>query len=183
MAKQYFFITCLPRSGSCWLAHFLNINSISCLHDGYTGLTNPMGLKTKMDIMNGTHVGNCDPANLFFLDKLTFFFPFAKWIYIDRNEADAERSWKLKGGVGMHDFAQRAVKLLKNKKCFIIPYSEVFNRAEEIGKFIDPRWECPPWRKKWLPFVNIQQDFAKASVYDSSVIELTRQVEPIGVYT
>ena len=93
-----FFVTGLPRSRTAWMANYLTYGDTFCLHDGFCGLKNPFDMFGKFNEValrnNVSEVGNCDPANLYFIDALTKQFPKAKWLILNRDIEECRKSCK-----------------------------------------------------------------------------------------
>ncbi len=182
MAKNYFFITGLPRSGTAWLANYLSYGKIMCLHDGFRHLRTPDSIKSVFDGSDKDVCGNSDPANLLFLSQLFFFFPKSKWIYIERDPKACEISWAKLGGTDIKDYSQRVTQLLRRKPdTMVIKFESLFNDAHDIGKSLCPDWHCPSWRTEMLQDLNVQQNFERSALgMNINVLaDLAKHVEPI----
>ena len=164
--RRYFFITSLPRSRSAWIATYLSYGSVSCLHDGFRGLTDPKQIKDRLDATCAKSAGNCDPSILMFQDQILEQFPDAKYVYIDRDPRECEASWAKLGGTGIRRDAVKAVDFLRKRlDTLVVPYDELDDRIDDIGCFVtDGNWKCPLWRNELLVVNNIQQDMDKVGV-------------------
>jgi hypothetical protein len=175
-ARQYFFITSLPRSRTAWTANYLSFNGVSCLHDGFRGLTSPDQIRERLDATCARVAGSADPAILMFQERIFELFPKARYVYIFRDAKTCELSWRNAGGTSMHKFAVRAVDFLKRRAdILVVPYEELDDKIDLIGEFVtDGKWTCPKWRKDILVDMNIQQDMDKVAVSAPPVYELLK---------
>jgi hypothetical protein len=174
-----FFIASLPRSGTAWLANYLTYGDMLCLHDGFRELKTPIDMKAVLADTGFQYTGNCDASNLYFQSAIRDLFPKAKYIYIDRDPLTCEKSWKNKGGNDMKDWAIRAHEwITKSNDVMIVQYDDLFERSDEIGRYINPKWKCPPLRREMLRVTNIQQDFDRVG-YNLDIRPLLEHVEPV----
>lgn len=83
-----FFILCLPRSRSAWLANFLSYGNSHCFHEGLVGCENVQDLRENMEFTGYEVVGNSDCGNILFIDEIIKEFDDAKFVVVHRNAKD-----------------------------------------------------------------------------------------------
>lgn len=157
---DYGFITGLPRSGSAWLANYLSYGNCFFRHDAWTD-TNPSELRLFFDNNDFNAGGVSDPANLMFIDEIDKHFPEAKWVLITRPAAEVQEACK-KIDFPLADFGKQ-LKKLQNREMLKVPFSELFDRAEEIGGYISKKFHSPACRKKELKKLNVQVNWNNVS--------------------
>lgn len=106
--------------------------------------------------------GVCDSGNLVLFDKINEEFPEAKWVLITRPEKEVQESCK-KLNFPLADFAKSLQKLTKEKEVLKVPFHEMFDRADEIGRYLWDEWKCPPARLEQLKRTNVQIHWGKVS--------------------
>lgn len=157
---NYGFITGLPRSGSAWLANYLSYNNHCFLHDAWKKY-HPAQLKDFFNTEGFFAGGTSDPANLMFIDEIDKHFPEAKWIFITRPAKDIKESCKAL------DFpladVSKQIKKLQNREMLKVPFSEIFDRADEIGGYISKKFHSPIWRRNMLKDINVQLHWGRVS--------------------
>lgn len=138
--KRHFFITGLPRSRTAWLANWLTWGGSFCYHDGFVGCASVDDFASKLRTTPGTHVGNSDPANVCFWQRLVRFFPDASWVIIKRNMDDAMCSSQRAFGSFDEAVLERwAVELDEIKHmtdALVVPFEEINKRAFEIAEHV-----------------------------------------------
>ena len=63
-----------------------------CYHDGFVGVDRFEDFTNKLWATPGIKIGNSDPANVFFWERINESFPDAKWIVIQRDFEETFRS-------------------------------------------------------------------------------------------
>ena len=158
---HYGFITGLPRSGSAWLANYLSYGNCMFLHDAWKH-GSPDDIKKKFDASECYAAGNADPANVILLDKIDKTFPEAKWVVITRPVQEVQKACEAIN-FPFVDFTQHLQTLINSRKVMKVSFKQMFNKADEIGRFIYPEWDCPPWRKQALKDLNVQLHWGRVS--------------------
>lgn len=158
---NYGFITGLPRSGSAWLANYLSYGNSCFIHDAWKNDT-PERLKEKFDSYNVYSAGTSDPANMILLDEIDKVFPDAKWVVVTRPVQEVEKACK-DINFPIMDFTKHLEKLTSSRKVYKVKFKDIFNKADEIGKYIYPEFESPKWRKDALKDLNIQLHWGRVS--------------------
>ena len=87
-----FFILCLPRSRSAWLANFLTYGPSFCFHEGLIGCSDTKALRRKMETSGTSIVGNSDCGNIFFIDEIMKEFPDARLVVVRRDVEESVQS-------------------------------------------------------------------------------------------
>ena len=87
-----FFILCLPRSRSAWLANFLTYGPSFCFHEGLIGCSDTKALRRKMEATGSTVVGNSDCGNIFHIDEIMEEFPDARLVVVRRDVEESVKS-------------------------------------------------------------------------------------------
>jgi hypothetical protein len=158
---NYSFITGLPRSGSAWIANYLSYDNVCFLHDAWKDNT-PSELKERFQSYPVYAAGTADPANVMLYDKIQKEFPDAKWVVITRPETEVRKACQ-NLNMPLSDFTNNFQKLSKEKKPLKIPFSQLFDRADEIGRYVYEDWQCPSWRTDMLKGLNVQVHWGKVS--------------------
>jgi hypothetical protein len=158
---HYGFITGLPRSGSAWLANYLSYGNCMFLHDAWKH-GSPDEIKQKFESSSVYASGTADPANVMLLDKIDKSFPDAKWVVITRPVEEVKESCEAIN-FPFVDFTNNLKGLMSSRKVLKVPFKTMFKRADEIGRFIYPDWDSPPWRKSMLSDLNVQLHWGKVS--------------------
>lgn len=158
---NYGFITGLPRSGSAWLANYLSYGNVCVLHDAWRDNT-PSEAKELFSSLNVYAAGTADPSNVMLYDKIQKEFPEAKWVVITRPESEVKEACK-NLDMPLADFSKSFQKLIKDKKPLKVPFAQLFDKADEIGRYIYEDWQCPKWRKDLLKGLNVQVHWGKVS--------------------
>lgn len=158
---NYGFITGLPRSGTGWIANYLSYGNCMFLHDAWK-LGTPSEIKEKIDRSGVLAGGVADPANTLFLKKIDKEFPEAKWVVITRPPKEVEESCK-NINFPYVDFTKQLQILMGSRKVLKVPFSKMFDRADEIGRFLYEDWSCPSWRKAQLKDLNVQLHWGHVS--------------------
>lgn len=83
MNEQPTFITGLPRCRSAWFAAFLSHGGSLFLHDAFHGITEFEDFP-KLFTEHPKASGSCDPANVFYWERIVQWFPKSKWVVIER---------------------------------------------------------------------------------------------------
>jgi len=156
-----FFITGLPRSGSAWIANYLSYGNCMCLHDTWINNT-PSDIKELFSSLGYYAAGTSDPANVMLYDKINKEFPDAKWVIITRAQKDVEESCKNLNWP-ITEFSSNFQKLTQDKNPLKVSFTKLFDKADEIGRYIYEDWECPKWRKDLLKKLNVQLHWGKVS--------------------
>jgi hypothetical protein len=112
--------------------------------------------------VNAYAAGTADPANVALFDKINKVFPEAKWVLITRPEKDVQEACK-NLNMPMADYSKQLGKLIKEKNPLKVPFSKLFDEADEIGRYIYENWQCPPWRQEMLKKLNVQVHWGKVS--------------------
>jgi hypothetical protein len=159
---DYGFITGLPRSGSAWIANYLSYGDTMVLHDAWKSYA-PDVLKVKFSMFKDIKAGGAaDAGNLFLLSEIDKEFPDAKWVLITRPQEEIEASCKnIK--FPLVDFTQRLKILINSREVLKVPFKEMFDRADEIGRYIHADFKCPSWRKSQLKILNVQLNWGRVS--------------------
>jgi hypothetical protein len=76
-----FFVFCLPRSRSLWVANFLTWGSAFCWHEAWVGCRTTDDFEQKMH----GRTGACGSDNLLFSDWIFETYPNAKCVYLTRS--------------------------------------------------------------------------------------------------
>ena len=173
---NYTFITGLPRSGSAWLANYLSYGNVCMLHDTWKD-NMPSEIKELFSSLNVYAAGTADAGNIALYDKINKEFPDAKWVVITRQQKDVEESCK-NLGMPLADFSKQLSRLIKEKNPLKVSFSKLFDKADEIGRYVYEDWECPKWRRDMLKGLNVQLHWGKVSE-QFKYPEVLRQVEPL----
>jgi len=91
MTKQ-FFIACLPRTRSTWLANLFTTDHTFCHHEACTGVT-LHAYEAMMKDNSFDSVGDCGSAIINEWVTINKQFPNAKWVFILRNENECVESY------------------------------------------------------------------------------------------
>lgn len=158
---NYGFITCLPRSGSAWLSNYLSYGNTMILHDAWKNAT-PTQLKDKFDQAGVYAAGTADPVNMMWLDEIDKVFPTAKWVLITRPMKEVKESCKTID-FPLADFTDNLKRLTETRDVLKIQFKDIFDKADTIGRYIYPDWECPKWRKDSLKDLNVQIHWGRVS--------------------
>lgn len=158
---DYGFITGLPRSGTAWLANYLSYGNVMMLHDAWV-TASPYEIKEKFNKENPYAAGTSDPANALMLDQIDKEFPDAKWVVITRPVEEVKEACE-KIHFPFVDFTSNLKKLMDSRKVLKVPFKTMFKRANEIGAYIYPEWECPKWRLAQLTSLNVQLHWGRVS--------------------
>src|SRR6266576_3528189 len=158
---DYGFVTGLPRSGSAWVSNYLSYGDSMFLHDAWNNNT-PTDLKAKFEISEVKMAGVSDPGNVLLLDQIDKEFPEAKWVIITRPVQEVIKACE-KIQFPFTDFTKHLDKLMKTREVLKVPFKQLFDRADEIGRFISPDWNSPAWRKHELKKLNVQVNWGQVS--------------------
>lgn len=159
---KYGFVTGLPRSGSAWLANYLSYGPGMFIHDAWKSCT-PEAFKTRVELEKDIKVaGVVDCGNALIFDKIDKVFPEAKWVLITRPPDDVRKSCDTIQFPYM-DFTAKLRSLLLKKDALKVPFVEMFDRADEIGRYLFDDWSCPSWRKGQLKSLNVQLHWGRVS--------------------
>jgi hypothetical protein len=172
---NYGFITSLPRSGSAWIANYLSYGNVMMLHDAWKEET-PTELKMKFEKANAYAAGTSDPANVLMLKEIDKEFPEAKWVVVTRPPKDVEKACKTIN-FPFADWTGHLKNLMGSRDVFKVQFNELFDRADEIGRFIYPDWECPKWRKDALKDMNVQLHWGKVSDQFVVPVDIAKNVD------
>jgi hypothetical protein len=131
------------------------------LHDAWKSIT-PQNLKENADAASVYAAGTSDPANMMLLDEIDRVFPDAKWVLVTRPAQEVEKACKTIN-FPIIDFTKHLEKLLSSRKVLKVKFKDIFNKADEIGRYIYTDWECPKWRKDALKDLNVQIHWGRVS--------------------
>lgn len=92
MKRFQFFIFCLPRSRSAWIANLLTWGPSLCYHELIPECPDFSDFAKAFDRPGIT--GNADSTNVLFCDYIFSAFPEARYVWIDRNPDDIDESVK-----------------------------------------------------------------------------------------
>lgn len=92
-----FFITGFPRSKTAWFANYFTYNKSFCFHEeiprsGLQKVSDCDDLRRFKESLEIEKLGNSDSSSCIYWDYLIDFFPRAKWVIVDRNIDDVEKS-------------------------------------------------------------------------------------------
>jgi len=132
------------------------------LHDPWNNNT-PDQLKEKFTKAGVYAAGVSDPGNALAFHEIDKVFPEAKWVVVTRTPRDVVKSCQTIKFFPVTDFTKHLQTVMSQKKVLRIPFEELFDRADEIGRFIYPDWECPTWRKQELKKLNVQLHWGRVS--------------------
>lgn len=153
-----FFVTGLPRSRTAWLANFLTWGNTFCYHDIFLRCQRPDEVLQLFAAAPGVAVGNSDPANLFFQDRLMQLFPSAKWVIVNRSPEDASRSARAAGmpprTVELH--VPKLAELRRKVDALLVPFEKLDQLAMAVGRYINPAFDSPAERNQMLSGFNVQ---------------------------
>lgn len=92
--KSPFFIACLPRSRSAWLATLLTTDTTFCLHEASLSCLYGGNFREIFSsVPHGTKIaGDADPALGLFWEELLEVFPKSRVVFVLRNRTEAARS-------------------------------------------------------------------------------------------
>lgn len=97
MMPQFYFVTGLPRSRTCWLANFLTAGPSHCYHDELAKrAVNPVPfhkLRESLAIPGKRYIGVSDSGLALWHCELINQFPEAKWVFIERDFEDALKDY------------------------------------------------------------------------------------------
>jgi hypothetical protein len=110
------------------------------------------------------------------IDEIDKVFPDAKWVVITRPIDEVKESCK-NLDFPLADFTKWLQKL-SGREVLKVPFSQMFDRADEIGRFIYGEFSSPPWRKKMLKDLNVQVNWGNVSK-QFKVPQILKQVEPL----
>jgi hypothetical protein len=159
---NYGFITSLPRSGSAWIANYLSYGDCAFMHDAWKHHTPEQLREDLASYKNLKAAGVADSGSLFILDQIDQDFPDAKWVLITRPIEDVKASCQ-KLDFPLTDFTTHLARLCNSREVLKVPFKEMFDRADEIGRWIYPKWKCPVWRKEELKRLNVQLHWGRVS--------------------
>lgn len=159
---KYGFVTGLPRSGSAWLANYLSYGHSMFIHDAWKSCT-PEAFKTRVELEKDIKAaGVVDCGNALIFEQINKVFPAAKWVVITRSAEDVRKSCETIN-FPFVDFTQQLKTIIIKKDPLKVPFVEMFDRADEIGRFLFEDWDCPAWRKSQLKSLNVQLHWGRVS--------------------
>lgn len=151
-----FLVTGYPRSGTAWVANLLSTDVCTCIHEG----TAFEGMEAWLD--RTPNVGlSCPTATLHpWTKKLRTVL-----IVRDKNEAlqaflRAVPNLSTSGARAMFDRIEVQIALLQPE--LVIPFSELFNRGEELWNWAYPEVRSNSIRLAQLFQVKIEQDIQRS---------------------
>lgn len=161
-----FFITCLPRSRSAWIANWLTTDRSICYHD--TPFDRELLRTTKF-------VGFCGPELVEDFDVIRMDYPGSQWVAVVRDQNDALDSFVKWAGKLLPDepatiqaFWEKRTKLLSRIATRIDVMWVSYNALNEMSTCMK-LWDrvlpdLPFDRERWkiLDKLNVQQDKGKA---------------------
>lgn len=130
-----FFITGLPRTRTAWLANLLTYGNSFCLHDGLMqgGLAGLVAMLRTLG-QSRSFVGDADSGLTFHAAELVQLFPDARWLFIRRDPAKAEASYKkhfdgrdpyVSPGASVSALFERLVKQCDHARTVVPKFAEI----------------------------------------------------------
>lgn len=101
MEPETAFVTGLPRSRTAWFSNYLSHGNASIIHDGFRLLNaiDDFPIQLKKEFPYSEVIGNSDPANILFWERIVEWFPHAKWVVVRRPFEEVfescNRIWKI----------------------------------------------------------------------------------------
>lgn len=133
-----FFITGFPRSGTAWVANYLTHGNSFCYHEG---LATHKSIDTFSDMLNDTeaeHVGDSDTVIAGVLPWLYEKYPDAKYVFIERDQADVEQSL-VENGFSTYKLPELKRSLEWGKQhipSMKVTFDDLFDSMESICDYI-----------------------------------------------
>jgi hypothetical protein len=97
-----------------------------------------------------------------FLDQIEKSFPQSKWVVITRPPQEVKEACDAIG-FPIGDWTEHLKRLLSKKDVLKVPFVKMFDRADEIGRYLYDDWSCPSWRKAQLKDLNVQLHWGRVS--------------------
>lgn len=85
MTHPHFFVFCLPRSRSAWLANFLTYESVFCFHDPLPECLSIEDLEAKLATTGTPIAGAADTGAMFWVEEIIEHFPSARFVVLARD--------------------------------------------------------------------------------------------------
>lgn len=154
-----FVITGMPRTGTAWLSVFLTYRDTVCRHDLFSADGVDAGAAALEYAGFGAY-GVADCGVVTRLDEVRTRWPDAKWVILTRDAEDCRASIRKAFGFD-HDltthaqYVERAVSALGDD-ALVVPFGQVFDRADEIAAHCNIRWIPDKARTVELRRMNIQ---------------------------
>lgn len=158
-----FVITGMPRSGTAWLSAFLTYRTCVCWHELFAERcdvgASVCELESSSELSGGAW-GTADSGAVHFLDRVRAAMPNARWVIVTRDpaacRASAQRAYGVDAPFEAHaEAVDRAMSTL-GASALVVPFDSVFERADEIARYCDPRWVEWPRRTAAFRKLNIQ---------------------------
>lgn len=154
-----FVITGMPRTGTAWLSVFLTYRDTVCRHDLFSADGVSAGARRlEQDVFGAYGVADCGVVT--YLDKVQSRWPDARWVVLTRDASECRASVRRAFGFD-HDLTEHArfvggaVSAL-GASALVVPFEQVFDRADEIAAHCDIRWVPDRARTDELRRMNIQ---------------------------
>jgi hypothetical protein len=142
MSPNIFMIAGMPRCGSAWHSNLLTWGDSFCFHDGFYGLESAGEFPDRLHSFNAQNVGNSDPANVLFWERIVEWFPNAKWVVIRRSWEDTidscRKAYPRSNLLGLVQFRQRLTALIDELQPKIIDFDSISpDTAFDVAQFLD----------------------------------------------
>lgn len=85
MMVQRFFVFCLPRSRSAWLANLLSTESVMCLHEALIGCASPSDMETQLLATGMPIAGSADTGIMMLVEDIVELYPDARFVVLCRD--------------------------------------------------------------------------------------------------
>lgn len=85
MMNPHFFVFCLPRSRSAWLANLLTYESVFCLHEPLPECRSIEDLEAKLVTTLAPISGAADTGAMFWVEEIAEHFPAARFVILARD--------------------------------------------------------------------------------------------------
>lgn len=154
-----FVITGMPRTGTAWLSVFLTYRDTVCRHDLFSADGVEAGAR-RLEAGRCGAYGVADCGVVRHLGPVRRRWPDAQWVVLTRDAAECRDSVRRAFGFDYDltehaRLVQAAVEAL-GSAALVVPFGQVFDRADEIAKYCDIRWRPDRARTVELRRMNIQ---------------------------
>jgi len=182
-----FVITGMPRTGTAWLSVFLTYRDTVCRHDLFSAEGVSAGARRLEEDVFGAY-GVADCGAVVCLERVRARWPDAQWVVLTRDAEECRDSVRRAFGFD-HDLTEHArlvgaaVSAL-GASALVVPFEQVFDRADEIAAHCDIRWRPDGARTEELRRMNIQVrpqalfDRLRTTILREDLWELQSQPQP-----
>lgn len=162
-----FFILCLPRSRSAWLANLLTYGNTFCFHEPAVGLYNFKEMRALFESTGRPIVGSSDCGNVWIIDGLRAEFPDSQLVVV-RQEIELCRQSMAEMGLPDNGTLEKAADMLDY---VVSGYSPLVIEAKDLGS--------PETIKTLCDYVGAEFDQPRLSLLES----LNVQTKPEFLYS